>query len=221
MQVRQVCLFVGSLTSQQHASVSHGRICSDNSTCCHTEIEVADQTFHLTQSQYTDTGPTSLNADPITQGAWQVSHWSANKTLVWLDLEKSRRKRVSNPESSAFEADALTTRPTRRSVRHTRSRRRSSQHEGEGRGVGWEGREWEDEEGGEIRGKTTQCLLQSMTPQQKTSIFSQSSTPSQIPANLKVALITLMKGERRKEVADYPTLTIGQMCSTTATLVNV
>ena len=64
-----VCLFVGCLTSQQHASVSQGRICSDNFTCCHTEIEVADQTFHLTQSQYTDTGPTSLSTDPITPGA--------------------------------------------------------------------------------------------------------------------------------------------------------
>ena len=58
--------FVGCLTSQQHASVSQGRICEDNFTCCHTEIEVADQTFHLTQSQYTDTGPTILSTDPIT-----------------------------------------------------------------------------------------------------------------------------------------------------------
>ena len=33
----------GCLTSQQHASVSQGRICSDNCTCCHTETEVADQ----------------------------------------------------------------------------------------------------------------------------------------------------------------------------------
>ena len=49
-----------------------------NYTCCHTEIEVADQTFYLTQSQYTDTGPTSPSADPITPGAWQGSHWSAN-----------------------------------------------------------------------------------------------------------------------------------------------
>ena len=44
-----VCLLVGCLTSQQHASVSQGRICSDNFTCCHTEIEVADPTFYLTQ----------------------------------------------------------------------------------------------------------------------------------------------------------------------------
>ena len=49
-----------------------------NFMCCHTEIEAADQTFHLTQSQYTDTGPTSPSADPITPGAWQGSHWSAN-----------------------------------------------------------------------------------------------------------------------------------------------
>ena len=73
-----VCLFVGCSTSQQQASVSQGRIFSDNFTCCHTEIEVADQTFYLTQSQYTDTGPTSPSADPITPGAWQGSHWSAN-----------------------------------------------------------------------------------------------------------------------------------------------
>ena len=76
--VSTVCLLVGCLTSQQHASVSQGRICSDNFTCCHTEIGVADQTFYLTQSQYTDTGPTSPSADPITPGAWQGSHWSAN-----------------------------------------------------------------------------------------------------------------------------------------------
>ena len=63
------------LMSQQHASVSQGRICSDNCTCSHTEIEVADQTFYLTHSQHTDTGPTSPRPDP---GAWQDSHRSAN-----------------------------------------------------------------------------------------------------------------------------------------------
>ena len=60
------------------ASVSQGRICSDKLTCCRTEIEVADPTFYLTQSQYTDTGPTSPRTDPISPGAWQGSHWSAN-----------------------------------------------------------------------------------------------------------------------------------------------
>ena len=73
-----VCWLVACLTSQQHASVSQGRICTDNFTCCYTEIEVADQTFDLTQSRYTDTEPTSPSADPITPGAWQGSHWSVH-----------------------------------------------------------------------------------------------------------------------------------------------
>ena len=59
-------------------NVSQGRICFDNLTCCHTEIEVADPTFYLTQSPYTDTGPTSPSTDPITPGAWQGSHWSVH-----------------------------------------------------------------------------------------------------------------------------------------------
>ena len=59
-----VRLFVGCLTSPRHASVS--------------QVEVVDPTLHLTQSQYTDTGPTSPSADPVTPGAWQSSHWSAN-----------------------------------------------------------------------------------------------------------------------------------------------
>ena len=62
---RFVCLLVGWLLNQQHAGVSQGQICTANLTCCHTEIEVADQTFYLTQSQYTDTGLTSPRADPI------------------------------------------------------------------------------------------------------------------------------------------------------------
>ena len=45
--------------------------------CCHSEIEVADQTFYLTRSQYTGTGPTSASTDPM-PGAWQGSHRSAN-----------------------------------------------------------------------------------------------------------------------------------------------
>ena len=74
---------VGCLTSQQHASVSQGRICSDNFTCCHTEIQVADPIFHLTQSQYTDTGLTSPSADPITPGAcrWWNDGWTV-KTVI-------------------------------------------------------------------------------------------------------------------------------------------
>ena len=47
-------------------------------TCCHTEIEAAHQTFHLTHSQYTDIGPTIPSANPMTPGAWQGSHWSTS-----------------------------------------------------------------------------------------------------------------------------------------------
>ena len=85
-------LFVGCLTSQQHASVSQEWICSDNFTCCHTEIEVSDQTFYLTQSQYTDTRPTSPSADPITPGAWHGSHWSAS---FWVTGMTRPRKNQS------------------------------------------------------------------------------------------------------------------------------
>ena len=63
----------GLFTSQQHGSVSQGRFCSDKFTCCHTEIEVADQTFYLTQSQNTDTGSTSPSADPIPYNAMNVA----------------------------------------------------------------------------------------------------------------------------------------------------
>ena len=66
------------LVGWHHASVSQGRICSDNFTCCHTEIEVADQTIYLTKSQYTDTGPTCPSTDLLTPGTWQGGHWSAN-----------------------------------------------------------------------------------------------------------------------------------------------
>ena len=123
-------LFVGCcLTSQQHASVSQGRICSDKFTCCHTEIEAADQTFYLTQSQYTDTRPTNPSADPIMPGAWQGSYWTANFHVTGMTRPgKSRRKRDSNPRSFALEADVLTTRPTRRCSRGGREEEEEDTH---------------------------------------------------------------------------------------------
>ena len=68
-----VCWLVGCLTSQQHCSVSQGQTCSDNCTCCCTEIELAYQIFHLTQSQYTDTGRTSPSGDPATPGSGRAA----------------------------------------------------------------------------------------------------------------------------------------------------
>ena len=119
VKTRRFCfvLFVGCLTSQQHASVSQGGIFSDNFTCCHTEIEAAEQTFYLTQSQYTDTGPTSPSANPITPGAWQGSHWSANFDVTGMTRPRKNPGASENRtrETSTFEVDTLTTRPTRRS----------------------------------------------------------------------------------------------------------
>ena len=70
---------------------------------------------NLTQSQYTDTGPTSPGAHPMSPGVWQGSHWSANfeVTDMTRPCKKSRRKQDSNPGSSAPEVDALPNRPLR------------------------------------------------------------------------------------------------------------
>ena len=59
-------MVLSEVTSQQRASVSQRRICSDNRTCCHTATQLADQTCYLTQAQYTLTGPTSPIDDPMT-----------------------------------------------------------------------------------------------------------------------------------------------------------
>ena len=71
-------VFVDCLTSQLHASESQGPFFSDKYTSSSTEIELAYQTFYHTQSQYTDTGPASPMADPITPDAWRGSHWNSN-----------------------------------------------------------------------------------------------------------------------------------------------
>ena len=91
-------LFAGCLTFQQHTNLSQGRICTDSCTCCHTELEFADQTFYLTKSQYTDTGPTSPCTDPTTRGAWQCSHWSATFEVTGM----TRPGKIS--EQAGFEA---------------------------------------------------------------------------------------------------------------------
>ena len=76
-------LLNGCFTSQQHASVSQGRICSENCTCCHTETEAADQTCSLAKSQYTDTWPTSPRADPVMPGgAGRVATGVLDLTVV-------------------------------------------------------------------------------------------------------------------------------------------
>ena len=104
-----------------NASVSQGRICSDNFTCCHAEIEDADPTFYLTQSQYTDSGPTSPSADPITPGAWQGSHWSANFSFTGMTQPRKNPHVQAGFEPGIFRSRGgrLTTRPTRRCLPRT------------------------------------------------------------------------------------------------------
>ena len=41
---------------------------SDNCTCCHTEVPVAQQICYLTQSEHSSPRPTSPGADPLTPG---------------------------------------------------------------------------------------------------------------------------------------------------------
>ena len=77
-------LLLACLTSQQYASVSQGRICSDNFMCYYNETEVADPTFYVTQSQYADTRPTSPSSDQITPGTCQGSHWSTKFQVTGL-----------------------------------------------------------------------------------------------------------------------------------------
>ena len=48
---RMVFVIVGCFMSRQSASVSKGRIFSDNCKCCHTELEAVDRTCCITQSQ--------------------------------------------------------------------------------------------------------------------------------------------------------------------------
>ena len=79
-----LCWLLACLSSQQHASVSQGWVRSETFMCCHTEIEVADQIFYFTQSQYTDTRPTSPRADPECQALGRVATGVPFlKSLVW------------------------------------------------------------------------------------------------------------------------------------------
>ena len=64
-------------------------------------MEVADPTFHLIHLQYTDTGPTSPSTDPITPGAWQGSHRSANFEVTGMTRPRK------NPGASGIQTRDL------------------------------------------------------------------------------------------------------------------
>ena len=97
--------------------LSQGRICSDSFSCCHTEIETANQILYLTQSQLTDNRPTSPSADLIMPGAWQGSRWSAIFFSQWFDSTRINPYGLwGNRTLHLPLSDVLTTRPTRRPV---------------------------------------------------------------------------------------------------------
>ena len=76
-----VLLFVGCITTPQHACRSERQTCPNKCTCCHTEIQDTDRTFYPSQSQYTYTRPTSLNADLY--DGMVVTAVPILKSLVW------------------------------------------------------------------------------------------------------------------------------------------
>ena len=82
----------------------------------HTEIEAADQTYYLTQSRHTDTGPTSPSTAPVASGAWKgivtglpiLSYWH-NSTRKNPHDESGIRTQVCRSRGGH-----LATTPTRR-----------------------------------------------------------------------------------------------------------
>ena len=95
-------LVVDCLTSQEHACLSRGWICSDSCMCCHTETVAADWTSYLIQSQYVDIGPTSSSADPVTPDFWHSNPWSTDFEVIGMTRPGKRPmgKQESNPDVS-------------------------------------------------------------------------------------------------------------------------
>ena len=68
-------LFVDSQRPSNVQSASQGQVCSDDGTCCHTETEVADQTYNLTLSWYTAIGPVSRTTHLVMLHCHRASLW--------------------------------------------------------------------------------------------------------------------------------------------------
>ena len=137
-------LFVACLTSQQHANVSQGRICSYNFTCWDRSCRSSFRS-HLVTLQW-------HRANQSQHWLYNANHWydstpeksrrerdsnpgyprRRNATTFMVGLENGHirthltqkrsswgtQKKKKNPGSSVFEADALTSRPTRRPDRN-------------------------------------------------------------------------------------------------------
>ena len=83
-------------TSQQHASVSQGRICSDNLRAATLRQKLQTKLSTSPSHSILTPGRPVASTDPITPGAWQGSHWSANFNVT--DMTRPRK----NPGASGI-----------------------------------------------------------------------------------------------------------------------
>ena len=95
--------FAAYLKSQQHASVSQWRICSDSYTFtyCHRTCRAKFLSNPVTVYWH------SPSADPKTPGAWQGSHWSTNSEVTGTTLpgKRSPVKAGIKPRCAALQVD--------------------------------------------------------------------------------------------------------------------
>ena len=89
------------VADQTYCSIwSQLRTCLDSSLCYHTETEVADQTYCSIWSQYTDTGPSRPSLDSVRPGA----RWGTNLQVTG---RSGCGKVGSHPVSATHGTDAL------------------------------------------------------------------------------------------------------------------
>ena len=85
-------------------SVQQGWICSDNFPCRHTDTEVAEQTCHLLQLQYTDTGQISPSSDPVHQASGRAATRApmllTAMTRQWSHHQTARAKQPHRLQST-------------------------------------------------------------------------------------------------------------------------
>ena len=84
------------LISQQHTSIHQRHIRLDSCTCCHTEIETANQTCYLSQSQDTDTPSTSPRANSVTSVPGRVTHYSTDFLNTGITLPGKEQEKLGS-----------------------------------------------------------------------------------------------------------------------------
>ena len=99
-------LLVDDIQSQPQATVSQGRICSDNCTCCHTEIEHGDQTCYLIHLQ--PSGTTEIEHGDQTcylihlqpSGTTEIEH--GDQTCCLIHLQPSGTTEIEHGDQACY-----------------------------------------------------------------------------------------------------------------------